>query len=367
VSVITRYLAGLFVKHLLLCLAGFLSLFLVVDFIEKISDFVSHDIPASDIALYFLAQIPYVAILLIPVATLASTLITLVILARNSEIVAFKGSGVSLLRLSRPFLGAGLVLCALVFLLENLVTPSAATVANRIWEGQVRNRRSEPLQRQVRDVWAREVRLLEHFAVYDETRGEALGASFILYDDRLNLSTRIEARKAVFTDEGVRLTDAEVKSYRGMDGVGIPRFDFRRQAELFVPGFPPPPAGLGRQGETDSSELSFRALSETIALLKAEGFYPVRQMVDLQFKFSRPFITLIMIIVGIPIGFWREKGGSVAMGLVPGLLLSFLYLVTMEVSRSVGYAGLLPPLIAAWLPNCFFLLVGLFLFSYLRH
>jgi lipopolysaccharide export system permease protein len=366
VSVITRYLAGLFLRHLGLCLAGFLALFLVVDFIEKISDFVSHSIPYSDIALYFAAQVPYVSILLVPVATLAATLITLVLLARNSEIVAFKGSGVSLWRLSRPFLGTGLVLCALVFLLENLVTPSAAQVANRIWEGQVRNRRAEALQMEVRDVWARDVRLLEHFAVYDESKGEASGASFIVYDENLNLSKRIEAKTARFTPEGLSLTNAEVKSYRGMDGEGMRRFDFRRQAELFIPGFPSPPPGLGRQGETDSSEMSFRALSESIGLLQAEGFYPIRQMVDLQFKFSQPFITLVMIVVGIPIGFWREKGGSVAMGLVPGLILSFLYLVTMEVSRSVGYAGLLPPLLAAWLPNCFFLLVGLFLFSYVR-
>jgi lipopolysaccharide export system permease protein len=144
------------------------------------------------------------------------------------------------------------------------------------------------------------------------------------------------------------------------------RFDFSREAEFFLPGFPMPPAGLGRQGETDSNELSVRGLSEAIELLKAEGYYPVRQTVDLHFKFSRPFITLVMIFVGLPIGFWREKGGSVAMGLIPGLVLSFLYLVALELSRSVGYAGLLPPFLAAWLPNGFFLLLGLYLFSYVR-
>ncbi|MDR2612436.1 MAG: LptF/LptG family permease [Deltaproteobacteria bacterium] len=365
-SVITRYLTVLFLKHLILCLSGFLTLFLVVDFIEKITDFMTHRIPPWEIVLYFAAQLPFVTSLLIPVATLASVLITLVILARNSEIVAFKGSGVSLWRLTRPFLATGLVLCSLVFLLENLVTPSTAEIANRIWEGQVRNRRSESLQREVRDVWARDVRLLEHFAVYDESRGEAQGASLIFFDDRLSLASRIEAEGAFFTPEGARLVNAEVKTYSGQDGEGIPRFEFRREAELFLPGFPPPPHGLGHQGDTDSDEFSVRELSDSIDLLKAEGYYPIRQTVDLQFKFSRPFITLVMIIVGLPIGFWREKGGSVAMGLVPGLVLSFLYLVTLELSRSVGYAGLLPPFLAAWLPNGFFLLIGLYLFSYVR-
>jgi lipopolysaccharide export system permease protein len=337
-----------------------------VDFIEKISDFVGHGISARDTALYFLSQIPYVAILLVPVATLASVLITLVVLARNSEIVAFKGSGVSLWRLSRPFIGAGLALCVVVFLLENLVTPSTAALANRIWEGQVRNRRAEPMQMEVANVWARDLRLLEHFDQYDESKNEARGASFIMYDEHMRLQKRIEAERAVFTPEGARLENAQIKTYRGMDGRGPTGFDFTREKETFIPGIPVPPPGLGRQGETNSDELSFAALSESIRLLQAEGFNPIRQTVDLQFKFSRPFITLVMIFVGIPIGFWREKGGSVAMGLVPGLVLSFLYLVTLELSRTMGYAGLLPPMLAAWLPNCFFLLLGVYLFSYVR-
>jgi lipopolysaccharide export system permease protein len=366
VSVVSRYLAGLFLRNLTLCMAGFLALFLVVDFIEKFSDFMGHSVPPSEVALYFAAQIPYVATLLIPVATLTSVLITLVVLARNSEIVALKGSGLSLWRLSRPFVGAGLVLCALVFALENLVTPPAAAVANRIWEVGVRNRRSADLQAEVRDVWARDLRLLEHFASWDESRGEAQGVSLIVFDGSLRLSRRIEAGRAVFTPEGVTLYGVEEKTYRGLDGEGVPRFDFRREDELFVPGFPSPPPGLGRQGEADSNEMSVWALSESIALLKAEGFNPVRQTVDLHLKFSRPFITLVMIAVGIPIGFWREKGGSVVMGLVPGLAMSFLYLVIQELSRSAGYAGLLPPFLAAWLPNCFFLLTGGFLFSYVR-
>jgi lipopolysaccharide export system permease protein len=365
-SVITRYLAGQFLRHLGMCLAGFLSLFLVVDFIEKISDFVGHGIPAGDVALYFAAQIPRVAILLVPVATLAAVLITLVLLARNSEIVAFKGSGVSLWRLSRPFMGAGLLLCAVVFLLENLVTPVTAGVANRIWDGQVRNRRAGAPQQEVHDVWARDLRLLSHFASWDEGAGTAKGASFIVFDESMNIRQRIEADLAVFEGGGVTLEGAQIKSYRGLDGEGVRRFDFRREGEVRIPDFPAPPPGLGRQGEVDSDELSVRSLSESIGLLKAEGFYPIRQTVDLQFKFSRPFITLVMIVVGIPIGFWREKGGSVAMGLVPGLVLSFLYLVTLELSRTVGYAGLLPPFLAAWLPNCFFLLLGLYLFSYVR-
>jgi lipopolysaccharide export system permease protein len=345
---------------------GFLTLFLVVDFIEKISDFMTHEIPVVNILTYFAAQIPNIIILLIPVASLAAILITLMLLARNSEIVAFKGSGVSLWRLSIPFLGTGLVLCGLVFVLGNLVTPTTNAIANEIWEGQVRGRRPENSMQVIQDVWTRDIRLIEHFNSYDETKSMAEGVSILLMDEDLFLKRRLEAEVAYFQDGGVLLEGVQVKDYHGLKGDDDRYFTFQRLERLFLEDFPAPAPGLGSQSETNSDELDFRALRENIRLLQKEGFYPVHQMVDLQFKFSRPFITLIMLMVGIPIGFWREKGGSVAMGLVPGLILSFIYLVTLEFSRTIGYAGFLPPFLSAWLPNCFFLLLGLYLFSYVR-
>jgi lipopolysaccharide export system permease protein len=112
--------------------------------------------------------------------------------------------------------------------------------------------------------------------------------------------------------------------------------------------------------------MNVRALGETIRNLKSEGFNPTRQVVDLHLKLASPFISLIMILVGLPIGFWREKGGSVALGLVWGLTLSFAYMVAQEISRSLGYAGLIPPLMSAWLPSGFFVLLSVYLFSHVR-
>jgi lipopolysaccharide export LptBFGC system permease protein LptF len=38
----------------------------------------------------------------------------------------------------------------------------------------------------------------------------------------------------------------------------------------------------------------------------------------------------------------------------------------MELARSLGYAGFLPPLVAAWPPNTAFPLFGVWRFSYVR-
>jgi lipopolysaccharide export system permease protein len=365
-SVISRHLTLLFLKHLGICLAGFASLYLVVDFIEKISEFVTREIPLGVVATYFAAQVPGVVVLLVPVAALASCLITLVLLARNSEIIAFKSSGVSLVRLARPLLAAGLVLSAAMLLAGNLVTPATSRVANGIWDGQVRQNRAGAAAEVVENVWIRDVRLFERMDSYDEARSLGLGLTVLILDENLDLSRRIEADRGFFSPGGLRLFGVREKAYRYRGGGGPPSFTYRQIDELLLPGHPMPPPGLGRGANQRSDELGVGDLAASIEGLKAEGFNPVRQVVDFHLKFASPLLTLIMVVVGVPIGFWRERGGNVAVGLVSGLALSFVYLVTQELSRSMGYAGLLPPLVAAWLPNVFFGLVGLYLFSHLR-
>jgi lipopolysaccharide export system permease protein len=366
VNIISRYLASLFFKHLGICLFGFVTLFLVVDFIEKISNFITQKIPISSIILFFIAQIPSILVLLAPVATLASVLISLVLMARNSEIIAFKGSGVSLFRLSRPLVASGLFLSLLVFLVGNLVTPLTSRYTNHVWDVQVRNRRSDDTAKTVENVWLKDLRLFEHMDSYDEARRLAQGLTIILLDPNLDLSRRIEAERGFFSPNGLRLFGVREKTYRD-DGNGRPMtYSFSEADEVFLPEHPSPPPGLGRRADQNTNEMNFLALDETIHNLESEGFSPTRQVVDLHFKLASPFISLIMILVGLPIGFWREKGGSVALGLVWGLTLSFVYMVAQEVSRSLGYSGLIPPFMSAWLPNGFFGLLSLYLFSYVR-
>jgi lipopolysaccharide export system permease protein len=294
-------------------------------------------------------------------------LISLVLLARNSEIVAFKGSGISLFRLSRPLICSALALSLGVFLIGNLLTPYTTRVANEIWEGQVRNRRTVDVTQMVEDVWIKDVRLFEHFDSYDEAKNLALGLTILLLDEELNLNRRLEADRGFFSPNGLRLFGVKEKAYLNNPSGGRPfSFILNVNDEIFLADHPMPPPGLGRHADERTDEMNVYSLALAIENLKAEGFNPLRQVVDLNFKFSNPFISLIMVFVGLPIGFWREKGGSIALGLVLGLTLSFFYMVTQEISRTMGYAGLLPPFMAAWLPNCFFCLLGLYLFSYVR-
>jgi lipopolysaccharide export system permease protein len=251
--------------------------------------------------------------------------------------------------------------------MSDLLAPRATAVANRIWQGQVRERVEASAV--VRDVWLKAVRQIQHLASYDESSGSVTGVTLLFFDESGGLTRRIEAETGRMAAGQLRLNDVTEKIYQSTQGPdGAPQragFIVNRHPVYSIDNWPAPPSGFGRAME-NSDEMSVAQLWRTIDRLSAEGFGPTRQRVDLQCKFSFVFLSLIMVVVGLPIGFWKEKGGSAALGIALGLALSFAYLIVMELARSLGYSALLPPFIAAWLPNMIFLLFGAYLFSYVR-
>ena len=74
---------------------------------------------------YFLYLVPLMVYQLAPLATLVACLVTLAVLAKNNEVIAFKASGISLYRLIFPLALAGLLLAGGMFLLDDTFLPYA--------------------------------------------------------------------------------------------------------------------------------------------------------------------------------------------------------------------------------------------------
>jgi lipopolysaccharide export system permease protein len=74
--ILFRYLLKEYAKNLLMCFAGLMTVYLVIDFFEKVRRFLSYGRPMGDVLSYFaLKVLPFVQI--IPLAVLMATLLTL--------------------------------------------------------------------------------------------------------------------------------------------------------------------------------------------------------------------------------------------------------------------------------------------------
>ena len=357
-KIIHRHILREFLRILFLTLISFVAVFLIVDFFEKIDNFTEAGVSLTRVGYYYALFVPQIVFLMAPVAVLVAVLISLGLLARNSEIVACKAGGLSVFNLSRPIFVASIALSVLMFLLADTVIPRTSAVINSIWNLEVEQ--DDDATSLVREnIWLKSQGRIYHFGRYDGETKLLTDISINFFDQSFHMVERIEAERARPADGQWELENGLVKTNETGGDIVVERFE-KKLVQL-----PEIPTGYSR-AELSSDEMSFLELSEFISRMKQEGYDPLRFRVDLQLKLSFPFICAIMAIIGLPIAFWKEKGGGIALGIGVGIGLSFCYLVLLGLARSLGYSGLIPPAVAAWFPNVTFAILGLFLFTNVR-
>ena len=102
------YLLAQFFYYFLVLIAGFLLIFDTFTMFDLLRDISKNHVPFLVVVNYFRFLVPYMVYHLTPLATLVATLVTLGILAKNNEVIAFKASGISLYRLVLPLALAGI-------------------------------------------------------------------------------------------------------------------------------------------------------------------------------------------------------------------------------------------------------------------
>jgi lipopolysaccharide export system permease protein len=359
VRIVSRYLLWEFLKVLSSSVLVFLSVFFLIDFMDKIDNFIAAEAPAIDVVYFFLAFTPTVIYFLTPVAVLVSIMIAIGLLARNSEITACKAGGISLVRLSMPIILASILISVLSFVLQDALIPKTVALSNSIWARVAKEKPADSALATRDNLWFRSRTDIYNIQSYDEKNRVIQGLNTYKFDPNFTLRSRLVAESARQGENGWEAANGLIKEYRPGDDIVVEKF---RQAKIDFPEVPDQYAAENRPSE----ELSTTALKLWIERMESEGYDPIRYVVDLHFKYSFPFICTIMALLGLPIAFWKERGGGIALGIGAGLALSFVYLVFLGLSRSLGYSAILPPYVAAWLPNVFFTIFGAYLFTRMK-
>src|SRR4029453_4307 len=120
-----RYVIRNFVQVYFYCIAGFISIWLIFDVSDNISNFIDNHIAVSLVVRYYATQIPQVLIILLPVALLLSLLFVLGRMSRANEIVSMLTAGVSLPRVLLPLIRIGLLTVAASPALNSSLPPRA--------------------------------------------------------------------------------------------------------------------------------------------------------------------------------------------------------------------------------------------------
>jgi len=326
---------------------------LVLDFTEKNDKYISNQVPAGEILRYMGNYGLYLNNLLTPITVFISVIFITSKMAGRTEIIAILSSGVSFVRLLRPFLVGAALIGGVSFYLNGWVLPSATegmTVFKMVYLEKGAPNTEQNIHIKVGD---NSYAYLSRFFKTSNT-----GYNFTLEtieDGKLFAkisSDRIEwdTAKNVWTLINWRLR--ELKDRKEEWSVGE-----KMDTTLSIV-----PADFGVP-ENHHETLKLPQLSKQIRILEDRGadnveYYKIERYV----RFMSPFAALILTFIGVIMSARKTRGGS-GFQIAMGFLLAFVYILLFILSRTFAENGADYPILAVWLPNIIFALTGLVLYK----
>ena len=107
-------------------------------------------------------------------------------------------------------------------------------------------------------------------------------------------------------------------------------------------------------------ELDYYSLTERITQLKENGVDTLRWEVTRYLKISFAFTNLIVVLFGIPLVVLKEKN-SLSFGAGASVFVIFGYYAFIKFGQSLGFKGIIDPMVSAWLGNIVFMTGGILL------
>ena len=360
-SLLHRYVLRRFIYCYLLSATGLIGIFLVVDFFERVDEFIRRDVPYSDLVFYFFYKIPSIAFYMAPQAVLLATVITLAVLARDNEIIAMKAGGIGVVGITLPILGAALVIALLVFASNEYLVPTATKKMNYIFNVKVQGQQiygdtyvgEDPF---IKQVWfIAKDKAVWNIRQFDPEEIKISGARIFYRFDNEAIQKRIDANEVIWRGTYWEFIDGFLRTF-DQEGGGTTEYFEKRIFQVLET-----PEDLVRNIISHSDEMSLRELYKEIQEMTLEGKDTLKHRVEFHQKISYPFISIVLALLAIPLSLRSSRHGGVlfcvGINLAMGFVFSFLYAMGV----SLGYGGFFSPLFAAWGPFLLFSSLGFYL------
>ncbi|MBI3857760.1 MAG: LptF/LptG family permease [Planctomycetes bacterium] len=363
-KLLDRYVLGIFLPALLLFTVTLLLLFLVVDCASKLGKFLElqNQPVLRFIVRYYVCRIPMFVNIVIPCVTLFSAAFTVIKLARGNELLPMATSGISLRRMSLPFVLTSLLAGVGMAAVEEYALPF---VGGEIAETEeIFSKRGYRFNIEDYDghtkLFAQRLDIDQQL-IYGEVRITRL-------DDSMEPLEIISAARAQW--------DPKLERWVAFTGsVEYP------QEIVRVPGEKPRPkkVTIPPEGHVVESKLTPKTLRKDVGVGNRFSFLTLREMIQemiryphvpskvmfVHARFSFPLSPIVLLLVGLPFVI-DPQSKSFIKGLIFCFLLAVGFLMTHLASLDLANKGSIPPIVGAWFPVASFGAVGLVAFARMR-
>jgi lipopolysaccharide export system permease protein len=307
----------------------------------------------------FLFISPSFLILTIPIAVLLATLLTFGRLSSDSEITAFKASGMSLYQLFIPI--SVFALCT--FLLSNFLVFYGLPWGNRGFKSTLLL-----IARSKADIEIKERVFSDTFSglvVYVDRvplQGKRM-EGVLIYDERdKEKSNTIIAKEGFLIKNGpdqdiiLRLITGDIHRYepklQTFQKIKFDTYDLKLEFAK---------TSKAIEKKLKDKEMSIDDIQEKIKEVEKTGGNTIPYEVEIHKRYAIPFTCIVFALMGVPLGIQPRRSGR-SYGFILSILILLAYYISVTVSELLAMRKTMSPLLAGWTPNLLFTSLAIYLF-----
>lgn len=305
---------------------------------------------------YFLWEMPYYLLLVIPMAMLFGTLLSIGRLSGESEITAMKAGGISLVRMFLPLMIVGIAVSLLSLLLQEALVPLANDRAAYLRESVIEHLSPAASNLEAVTTLPGGGKQVTVAGGLDAATQTLLNVTVLQYNPKQVLTAMIVSERAKYAPPAWTFSNATTYHFAAGGGVS----DTMTSPSLEVDIGERPSEIAKRNIEANDPENLSRSEIKN-ALDTANLSDPQRRLFAATYaaKLARPFSAAVFVLFAFPLGIRRIRGGGATVGFGLALGIVFVYYVVATVALAIGSLALPLAGIAAWTPNALFSLIGL--------
>ena len=346
---LTRYLAKLFAARIFAVLVMLVLVLMALDLLSSSGKILAVEGNGeAELWTYVGLRVPQLIAQFVPYSVLLATIIALVTLNQNSEVISMKAAGLSAHQVLAPLLLTAALISVISFAFNERVT-TRATATLKAWEAA----EFGPVP-QDSDVKAN-VYLSTGSDILSAATVTGSGSAITLHDVTWygrgsdgRLMEQVRAPSATFAAPGWRLEnatrfDVETASSKSISSVTVGTLLTPQQIDLEA---------------VDADGQSFLELWDSIDAYETAGRRTGELRAKWWHKLSGPLSAFLMPLLGAVAAFGLARSGQLFLRAIIGMALGFTFFVVDNAALAMGSFGGYPPMLAAWGPFLLFLLVG---------
>ena len=329
----------------------FVGIFVIIRLMEQLNTFIriADQTPFYKYILYFVYEIPFTFNYIIPMAAIFSISFTLGKFRSDSELPILKTAGHSTFYYLAPIVVAIFVYCIVLHLFNDTLIYKPYSKYNKLHR-EFKKKRDPKLQKSKNITQFGGNYTLYIIKEFNPRRKKLYKGTIISLNKDYSFKKLVTFESASFDPKhnhwiGENVKERSINKSKDFYTVHTAKIlDIEEKPKHFS------------KDNFKKEELSINETKEIALKIKHIGGNTDTWLTEYYFKIATCYVPLIFVLIGIPVS-GLSKRSPFVMSFLFCLLFAVVYWVAFEVGRSLGHQKTLPPIVAGWFANIFYVFI----------